>query len=260
MITTSLLSVGVDAWAPIPMVVLRFRLLREGEVTPATKTLRVYRSWASAWDICLSFQAEAGNGGEYTQATRVSLAALLEQGEWLVGGNDPTPPRKTRAAYLAFTQGGDYTFNITSGEGAQQGDPAQVDGLVRVDGQSASREIVLVERPADGQWRLAGYGSTPGGAGKIDVRVTGGELYALSIDDVGVAFAPSLVVAVGQRIRPSVFTGVLYQVTEPGVLPATEPAWWPITSGGSRELGTARAEAVRYYRPLAHGPVTAEPS
>ena len=80
------------------------------------------------------------------------------------------------------------------------------------------------------------------------------------LDDFGIPFSPGLAVEVGRRIRPSVFTGVLYQITEPGVLPATEPAWWPITSEGSRELGTARAEAVRYYRPLAHGPVTAEPS
>jgi len=78
------------------------------------------------------------------------------------------------------------------------------------------------------------------------------------VDDFGIPFQADLAVVAGQRIRPSVFAGVLYQVTEAGVLPATEPAWWPITSGGSRELGTARAEAVRYYRPLAHGPVTAE--
>ena len=94
----------------------------------------------------------------------------------------------------------------------------------------------------------------------VDLDVVDGSLYALGLDDFGIPFSPGLAVEVGRRIRPSVFTGVLYQVTEPGVLPATEPVWWPITSEGSRELGTARAEAVRYYRPLAHGPVTAEPS
>jgi hypothetical protein len=119
---------------------------------------------------------------------------------------------------------------------------------------------VLVERPADGEWRLAGYGPTPGGNGHVEGSFIGGEVYALSLDDFGDAFVPNLEVQVGQRVRPSVFAGVLYQVTEEGVLPATEPEWWPITSEGSRELGTARAEAVRYYRPLAHGPVTAEPS
>ena len=90
--------------------------------------------------------------------------------------------------------------------------------------------------------------------------VVDGSLYALGLDDFGIPFSPGLTVEVGRRIRPSVFTGVLYRITEPGALPAAEPTWWPITSEGSRELGTARAEAVRYYRPLAHGPVTAEPS
>jgi len=44
-----------------------------------------------------------------------------------------------------------------------------------------------------------------------------------------------------------------------GTLPATEPEWWPIDGDNTpRDLGTARAVAVRYYRPLAHGPVPVE--
>lgn len=242
-----------------PKIDIGFRLLRDGEVTTSLKYLRLYRDWSDLAPLVV-FVALAGQG-EFTQINRVDLSTMLSRPDWLVAGVDDTPPRKTRATYVSISAGGVITFNITSGDGGgQQGEPGWVDAAVRVSGLPGNREVVLVERPADGEWRLAGYGSTPGGNGHVEGSFIGGEVYALSLDDFGDAFAPNLEVQVGQRVRPSVFAGVLYQVTEAGVLPATEPEWWPITSEGSHELGTARAEAVRYYRPLAHGPVTAEPS
>ncbi|MDH0084851.1 hypothetical protein [Stutzerimonas stutzeri] len=188
------------------------------------------------------------------------MATLLDQGEWLIAGVDDMPPRRTRAAYLSFSESGVYTFNITSGEGGgQQGDPGRVEGLVRVERLPASREIVLVERPADGEWRLAGYGPTPGGSGDIDVRVVGGEVYAIGVDDYGVAFVPELAVQVGQRIRPTRYAGWLYEITEAGQLPAAEPTWWAAQGDNpSQPLGTARAVARRYFQPIAHGPIPVE--
>jgi hypothetical protein len=130
---------------------------------------------------------------------------------------------------------------------------------VRVDGQPAAREVVVVERKLDGDWRLAGNGLTgPDGELSLDLDIVDGALYSLGLDDFGVPFSPGLSVPVGRRIRPSVFAGVLYEVTEAGTLPPSEPGWWPITVTESRELGTARAVAVRYYRPLAHGPINVE--
>lgn len=238
-----------------PRLSFRFRLLREGEATVGLKNLMFYRSFDTMSVAVLGFSTL---DGEYTNYVEVLQSAILAQESWLVVGLDDAPPKKIRAAYLGIDAGGTYTFNITSGEGGASGEPATVQALVRVDGVAANREVVLVERPIDGEWRLAGYGQAPGGSGQIDARVVGGSVFAVAVDDFGIAFSGGLAVTAGQRVRPSVFTGVLYQVTEAGVLPATEPEWWPITSGGSRELGTARAEAVRYYRPLAHGPVTAE--
>lgn len=245
----------VPAYTEAPRISLAFRLLRDGEVTSGPKTVWLYRGTNSLVQMDAAFTAELG---EFTPAQSFSLATLLAQGEWLVLGEDNTLPRRVRTQYLTLDAAGTYTVNITSGEGGQQGEPAALAGLVRVDRQPANREIVLLERPADGEWRLAGFGETPGGSGQIEARVVGGQLFALSVDDYGVEFAPGLSVAVGQRVRPSLFYGVLYQITEAGVLPAAEPAWWPISTLGSRQLGTARAEAVRYFRPLAHGPVTAE--
>jgi hypothetical protein len=248
--------VSVPVYSEGPRVTVRFRLLRDGEVTLGPKTLRVYRDWQSVTKLDLVFQAEAG---EFTAVQQLDLAELLAQGEWLVTGDDPAPPRRARALYMSFAASGTYTYNITSGEGGQQGDPGQVSGLVRVERLPANREIVLVERPADGEWRLAGYGPTPGGSGDIDVRVVGGDVYAIGVDDYGVVFVADLAVQVGQRIRPTQYAGWVYEITEAGQLPSVEPVWWAAEGENpSQPLGTARAVARRYFQPIAHGPVPVE--
>ncbi|MEJ6655672.1 MAG: hypothetical protein QNL70_06680 [Pseudomonas sp.] len=139
--------------------------------------------------------------------------------------------------------------------------PATVDLLTAVDSVRAVRQAVIVELMDDGQWRVAGYGDSEREAlVALDLQVTtSGTLYALGVDDFGTRFVPGMSVVVGQRVRPQQFAGWLYEVTESGVLPASEPRWWPIEGANpSRPLGTARAIAVRYYRPLALGPVTVE--
>lgn len=224
------------------------------------KLLRLYRGWDSVSQLAMVFWAEAGSG-EYTQSCTVDRATFLAQGEWLACGVDDALPRKTRAVYLALGESGTYTYNITTGEGGAAGEPATLDATVRVDRAAANREVVMLERPSDGQWRVAGWGVTPDGEGELQLRVTDGLCYAVALDDWGLAFQAGLTVSVGQTIRPTVFSGWLYRVTQAGALPAEEPDWWPIEGDNApRNVGTARAVAVRYYRPLAHGPLPVEMS
>lgn len=255
-----LVAPRLQAYLPpvaVPKVSVRFRLLREGEVTTGGKFLRVYRGWDSVTQLALVFWAEGG-AGEFTQTCTLDQATLLAQGEWLACGVDDAVPRKTRAVYLTFSTSGTLTFNITSGEGGEGGDAATVEALVKVGGLPASREVVVIERPSSGQWRLAGYGPTPGGNGDVDVKVTDGDCYAIALDDWGIEFGASLSVMVGQTIRPTVYTGWLYRITQAGTLPATEPEWWTSALAGPQPLGTARAEAVRYYQPIGLGPFPVE--
>lgn len=154
-------------------------------------------------------------------------------------------------------------FNLTESDGGNQVPTvdARLKAAATVDSVWASRETVIVERMDDGQWRVAGYGRTPDdGLGDIDLKVTtSGTVYAIALDDFGVTFVPGLAVAVGDRVRPADFGGWVYEVTESGELPTAEPEWWPaVGENPSRPLGTARAIAVRYFRPLAHGPVPVE--
>lgn len=156
---------------------------------------------------------------------------------------------------------GDVVFAIDlndgTGSSGPSGDPALVPAVVRVDSQIQSREIVAVEKTTTGEWRVAGFEEI--GSDDLNMRVSGGLVYALGLDDYGMPYQSGLAVTVGQRIRPSTFRGWLYDVTEAGTLPEAEPDWWPIEGDNPpRLVGTARLQAVRYYRPLAHGPITVE--
>lgn len=248
---------NVPSYVVPPVANLRFRLLRDGEIATGRRRLRFFRDWDSVGKLELVFEAELG---EYTRTVPVDLATLLAQGEWLVTGVDPNLPRRTRATYMTFTGGGTFTFNITGSEGGGAvGDPATIPARVRVDGELVGREVVVLEKPSDGEWRLAGFGPVPGGVAEIDLRITDGNLYALGLDDWGIAFTPDLAVSAGQTIRPTQFGGWLYRITESGTLPSAEPLWWAAEGGNApRDLGTARAIAVRYYQPLALGPYPVE--
>jgi len=154
------------------------------------------------------------------------------------------------------------SYNLTEGQGGGViTQPAKIPSLARVDGIQRVRKVVVVEEQADGQWRVAGAGATrPDGWQDVDLDVTAsGTRYALGLDDFGTLFEPGKAVTIGQRVRPTRFAGWLYEVTEAGNLPSVEPEWWPIQGENpSRQLGTARAIAVRYYVPLALGPVPVE--
>lgn len=129
---------------------------------------------------------------------------------------------------------------------------------VRVDDLPASRRVVAIELPDDGQWRVCGYGVSDG-SGIAQLGITGlptSRIYAIAIDEWGKPFAPGMPVAYGDVIRPTQFLGWMYQVTSPGVLPGTEPEWWNSMAGVPQPVGTAMMQAVRHYQPVAHGPVS----
>lgn len=236
---------------------LSLQVLREGEATPDAKWVTLFRGDAPLASEAVAYYLLAAG-----MAVQQFSTELL-RGQFLVQVTDNGSPRLGLLRWPVLDASTSVlSYNLTEGHGGGGvvTRPASVQAAARVDGEFEVREVVVVERQADGQWRIAGAGFTDDEEQQfIALEVTdSGVCYALGMDDSGELFEPGKAVGVGSRVRPTVFSGVLYQVTEAGELPADEPEWWPITSEGSRELGTARAEAVRYYRPLAHGPVTAE--
>lgn len=187
----------------------------------------------------------------------------LLRGQFLVQVTDNGSPRLGLLRWPVLDAGTSaLSYNLTEGQGGGLvTHPAKVPAGAQVDDLRRVREVVVVERQADGQWRVAGAGFTDEeGLKDIDLEVTdAGTWYALGMDDWGVLFEPGWSVAKGQRVRPSQFEGWLYEITEAGTLPAVEPEWWPIQGENpSRQVGTARALAVRYYQPLGHGPFPVE--
>lgn len=155
----------------------------------------------------------------------------------------------------------DIVLNIDLNDGTGGGgavtDPAGVAAQVRVDKLPALRELVAIEKTTTGEWRMAGNQNLQ--LGELEMQVTGGEVFAVGLDDYGIKYQAGLSVTEGQRIRPSNMQGWLYLITENGQLPAIEPEWWPAQGENApRQLGTARAQAVRYYRPQAFGPIKYE--
>lgn len=129
---------------------------------------------------------------------------------------------------------------------------------VRVEDLPASRQVVAIELPANGEWRVCGAG-TSNADGIAMLPITGmptSRIYAVAIDDWGRPFVPGMAVAFGDVIRPTQFLGWMYQVTSPGVLPGEEPEWWNSMAGVPQPVGTAMMQAVRHYQPIAHGPVS----
>lgn len=196
--------------------------------------------------------------GAASAVLRIPVQVLADRPVWVARITDATPPAKIAAQPLEIaTSDAAYVLNISTGAGGEVGTKGHVTANVRVDGAPANRDVVFVERKLSGDWRYAGHGSTGAdGTEPIEVDVVDGQIYAIGLDDFGLPFTPSVTVEVGRRIRPSLFAGWLYEITEAGTMPTTEPEWWPAGSPNtSQQLGTARAIAVRYYQPLAHGPV-----
>jgi hypothetical protein len=224
-------------------------LTRDGEQTGNLKIARLLTPDGLVLMAAFIFR----NGHSESQ---LFLAADVD-GTYLLLVTDEVEPKRAAARYPTIS--GDLTLSVdlNDGTGGAGGAPATIAARVQVDGLPAAREVLAVEMQPDGAWRIAGSLRTADGA--LDLRVTGGAVYTVAVDDYGVVYQPSLAVAVGVVIRPILFAGWLYRITEAGTLPAIEQAWWPAEGdNASRLLGTARAIAVRYYQPLAHGPLPVE--
>lgn len=184
--------------------------------------------------------------------------------EVLAQAYEYTEPRLGMSRWPTIGESADtLLFNITEGSGDNQVSTvdARVAVIAAVDSLPAVREVALVEKMDDGQWRVAGYGYSEAGVFKsLDLKVTtSGTLYAIGMDDYGKQFAPGVELAVGERVRPTQYTGWLYEVTQAGQLPSVEPDWWPASDvNPARLVGTVWLKAVRYYQPVAHGPVPVE--
>lgn len=253
----ALVSVLPDMRGYPPLQALSLQVFRDGAATPQQKFVTLFKGDDPLGMYAVAF-FQLG-----AQAKTQWISASLLRGQFLVQASDNGSPRLGLLRWPVLDASTtSLSYNLTEGAGGGLiTQPAKISSRTQVDGVGRVRKVVVVERQADGEWRVAGAGDTSADSwSDIELGVTAsGTHYALALDDFGVAFEPGKALQVGQRVRPTRFEGWLYEVTEPGNLPAVEPQWWPVQGDNpSRQIGTVRAVAVRYYVPLALGPVPVE--
>lgn len=249
-------GLATPAFSPPPLQAISLQALREGVQTPGRKLARLFRGLDDLQSALVAvFEL-------YADAVTQHFAAESLRGQFLVRLVDETPPMLGLMRWpLIDAESTQLLYNLSEGTGGGSiGVPAALAASVRVDHQPEQRTVIAIEQQPDGKWRLAGDGQTDAAGGAVlELSVTpSSRVYTLCLDEWGVLYEPNLLVDVGDTIRPSTFAGWLYRVTEAGMLPASEPTWWDDSFTGSQQLGTARAEVVRYYQPLAHGPIPVE--
>lgn len=230
---------------------LRVKLLREGLESEGKKELILYRDPKETSPLCRFATYDL------TGLSRVSEFQASEIDGFLYAiGLDLFPPIKYRGTGLTVEEDATLVFDISTGSSSSVPTvPATAEALVRVDDVPANRVIVAVEKDPTGQWRVCGFGESVSGEIDLELQVSSSSGYAVALDDFGTEFLAGAAVEVGRRVRPTVFRGWLYEVTEAGNLPSIEPEWWIAEApNAARLIGSARVVAVRYYRPLAHGP------
>lgn len=246
-------AVASPAYAPWPLRRLQLRVVRDGEGTTSDKYVRFFRGQDTLPQIIVVLP-----GGTDVVAYFLASAAA---GEWKVEVTDLEPPKLGRLEWPVITEDALLSFNLTSNSSGGGTIPAELQARVRVDGAPAAREVVALERRLDGKWQVAGSVETDSGldSAQLDLKVSGsGQVYVVAMDAWGTVFQASQGVVEGDRIRPTVFMGWIYQITQAGQLPAVEPSWWDDSLQGPQPLGTARAEVHRYYPPQGRGPIPVE--
>ncbi|AMO56116.1 hypothetical protein GZ77_04715 [Endozoicomonas montiporae] len=83
------------------------------------------------------------------------------------------------------------------------------------------------------------------------------EVLVVALDDWGAEWQPDTLYQTGDIIRPTYFTGYVYECTVSGTSNSAEPQWW-IEAEEQQAVGTAQFKVKPFNRPLAHAPVTPE--
>ena len=144
------------------------------------------------------------------------------------------------------------------------GDPAYLDGVVeeihpmlgtvRV---LANAEVVVFEKRTSGYVAMGSAYSNAVGEFRVETEIYGGEdIFAFAVDFPGAVWQPNIELGAGNKIRPTVNNGYVYEIVTAGNSGATEPTWWADAGDGSEgAIGGATAKARPYYQPVGHGPL-----
>lgn len=127
-------------------------------------------------------------------------------------------------------------------------------GTVRIDGNPAQRDVVVVSAQTEGAAVLAAAASSAStGAYDISWNTYTGPVLAMLLDDLGAEWAPDTLYQQGTVIYPRAWSGWQYECVSGGTGPTDEPTWWG-GEGVTAIIGTATFRARQYIQAQAHGP------
>lgn len=172
-----------------------------------------------------------------------------------------------RLTVTAFGTAISRTLDNAAGGGGGpvvDGDPAYLDGVVEdihpmlgTVRALVNAEVLVFEKRATGYVAMGSAYSNALGEFRVETDVYGGgDIFAFAADFPGVIWHPGVVLNLGDRVRPTVNNGYVYEVITAGNSGATEPAWWADAGDGTEgAIGSATAQARPYYQPVGHGPL-----
>ena len=145
-----------------------------------------------------------------------------------------------------------------------EGDPAYLDGVVEeihpmlgTVRALANAEVIAFERRGSEYVAMGSSYSNAVGEFRVETEVYGGgDIFAFAADFPGVIWQAGIDLNTGDRVRPTVNNGYVYEVITPGNSGVTEPTWWADAGDGTEgAIGGATAKARPYYQPVGHGPL-----
>ena len=132
----------------------------------------------------------------------------------------------------------------------------KVAGMLTVNGQPAKREIIVLGADDAAGYQVLGDDiSAANGKFEISWSDYGGAVIPIYLDDFGVMWQPTQMVAVGEIVYPTQWNGWQFECITAGVTGSSEPAWW-YEDGHTGLSGTATFKARQYLPPLADGPLS----
>ena len=141
------------------------------------------------------------------------------------------------------------------------GEPALylLSGSTKQQGENVSRPIVI-NQYLNGVLEQVGAGQSRASDGGFIIGLyttSANNLVATSWQPFGIVFEALKPVKVGEVVRPSVANGFVYHALNSGSLGAVEPNW-PTQPDEQFTSGSVTLQAVTYFQPVAHAPLSAE--
>ena len=131
----------------------------------------------------------------------------------------------------------------------------QVSGTIREADQPVEKDVIACTW--DTGKLLARTRSDSAGNYQLTWESYDKEVLVVALDDWGSVWQPDTLYQTGDIIRPTTFTGYVYECTVSGTSDSDEPPWWT-EPDEQKGIGTAQFKVKPFNRPLAHAPVMPE--